>query len=54
MPKPTKTEAVNNIPPWLGANCEVSDDCIDPKRRALFVSRAVMGGLIDQLRSEAP
>ena len=33
--------------------CCVPDDCIDPKRRALFVSRAVMRGLIDQLRSEA-
>ena len=33
--------------------CRVPDDCIDPKRLALFVSRAVMRGLIDQLRSEA-
>jgi len=37
---------------WL-PTCRVPDDCIDPKRRALFVSRAVMRGLIDQLRSEA-
>jgi len=34
-------------------SCRVPDDCIDPKRRALFVSRAVMRGLIEQLRSEA-
>jgi len=33
-------------------NCEVPDDCIDPRRRALFVSRDVMRGLIDELRSE--
>lgn len=33
--------------------CCVPDDCIDPKRRALFVSREVMRGLIDELRSEA-
>ena len=37
----------------VAANCRVPDDCIDPKRRALFVSRAVMRGLIEQLRSEA-
>jgi len=30
-------------------SCRVPDDCIDPKRRALFVSRAVMRGLIEQL-----
>lgn len=34
--------------------CGVPDDCIDPKRRALFVSREVMRGLIDELWSEAP
>ena len=37
-------------PEW--GRCCVPDDCIDPKRRALFVSRAVMRGLIEQLRSE--
>ena len=39
--------------PEQDATCCVPDDCIDPKRRALFVSRAVMRGLIEQLRSEA-
>lgn len=34
------------------SSCEVPDDCIDRKRRALFVSRDVMRGLIDELRSE--
>jgi hypothetical protein len=33
-------------------NCQVPDDCIDPKRRALFVSREVMRGLIEELRSD--
>lgn len=34
------------------AMCPVPEDCIDPKRRALFVGREVMRDLIERLRSQ--
>jgi hypothetical protein len=37
---------------YLSATCQVPDDCIDASRRALFVSREVMRGVIESLRSQ--
>jgi len=32
--------------------CQVPDDCIDPRRRALFIGRETMRELIEELRRQ--
>ncbi|PZP56492.1 MAG: hypothetical protein DI596_10270, partial [Azospira oryzae] len=33
-------------------SCQVPDDCIDPRRRALFIGRETMRELIEELRRQ--
>jgi hypothetical protein len=41
---------VRNLTNWLV--CQVPDDCIDPRRRALFIGRETMRELIEELRRQ--
>jgi hypothetical protein len=34
------------------SKCQVPDDCIDPRRRALFIGRETMRELIEELRRQ--
>lgn len=36
----------------IEATCQVPDDCIDPRRRALFIGRETMRELIEELRRQ--
>lgn len=37
---------------WGMSTCQVPDDCIDPRRRALFIGRETMRELIEELRRQ--
>ncbi len=42
----------NDILKKFGYTCQVPDDCIDPRRRALFIGRETMRELIEELRRQ--